>query len=78
MLFCVVALDMLMVCVSAFLESDMIMVGYPGGVISCAVIMACSSAMFIHVWVVPIVCGSMWMHVRSGDIFCVFHSLLLL
>lgn len=34
MLFCVVALSMVMVCVSTGLESDMIMVGYPGGVIS--------------------------------------------
>ena len=50
---CMIAFVRLTVCVIAFFESEIMMHGYPGGMTSCAMMMARSSAMLMHVCVVP-------------------------
>lgn len=70
----IMALDMFMVCVRAVFESDAIMLGYPGGIASCAMMMAISSAELLHVWEVPIACGSAWMRASMGIVSFPRHS----
>lgn len=55
-------------------ESDIIIAGCPGGIISCAMMIARSSAMLVHVSVVPMVCGSACMCVSSGTVVYVCHG----
>lgn len=58
---------------SAFFESDIIMHGCPGGISSCAMVMACNSAVFMHVSVVPKDCGIPCILVRIGIVFWFCH-----
>ena len=52
-----ICLAMVIVCPIAVAESVIIMHGYPIGVISCAMAIAISSALFMHVSEVPKLCG---------------------
>ena len=72
--FWLMAFARFIVCVSAVFESDIIMLGCPGGIISCASMIAMSSVVFMHVFVVPIVCGMACMRVSRGVVGSVCQS----
>lgn len=68
-----IALEMFIVCVSAVFESEIIMHGCPGGVASNAMAIAMSSAMLLHVCVVPKAYGSVCICASSGLVFSFVH-----
>jgi len=70
------AFAIFMVCVSAVFESEIMIVGCPDGVISCAIMIAMSSAVLMHMLVVPMACGIVCMHVRSGVVRWLLQSCL--
>ena len=59
-----------MVWFRAVFESEIMMHGWPAGSISCAMVMAISSAVLLQIVVVPYPCGSAWMRVIRGWLCC--------